>query len=128
VAFGVGVLLGDQMERGPGGYAADPGLLVDGLGVEVCGGGDQGFWEGGAVPSALDELGSGGAGLDAELVGAVVEDEPVAECAGGELEVVGDGVVVGAVTGEEPGGVPGGGRRPGPGPRCGRARGRVCPG
>lgn len=31
VAFVVGVLLGDQLEREPGGDAADPGLLVDGL-------------------------------------------------------------------------------------------------
>lgn len=31
MAFVVGVLLGDQLEREPGGDAADPGLLVDGL-------------------------------------------------------------------------------------------------
>lgn len=103
MSFVVGVLLGNELERDAGGDAAGPGLLVDGLVVEVTGGGDQGVREGGAVPGAFDELGSGGAGLDTELVLAVVEDEPVAERAGGELEVVGGGVVVGAVAGEESG-------------------------
>lgn len=42
VTLVVGVLFGDELERDPGGDAADPGLLVDGLVVEVAGGGDQG--------------------------------------------------------------------------------------
>lgn len=54
----------------------------------------------------FDLLGSGVAGLDAELVAAVVEDQLVAQSAGGELEVLGGGVVVGAVASAVSGRVP----------------------
>ncbi|MFF8015662.1 hypothetical protein [Streptomyces sp. NPDC007929] len=41
MTFEVGMLLGDELERDPGGDPADPGLLVDGFAVEVSGRGDQ---------------------------------------------------------------------------------------
>ncbi len=114
VAFGVGPAFGDEFVGGAGGEVSPVQLGGSGGlgrvgwggdGAEGAGGVDQRLGEGGAVPAAFDLQGAVRAGLDAELVVAVVEDESVAQGAGGQLEGFGAGVVVGPVAGEVAGGV-----------------------
>ncbi|WP_158973195.1 hypothetical protein [Streptomyces griseus] len=100
MAFDVRALLGHEEVRGAGADTVDPGLLVDLLGDQVFGGVLERLGHGRAVPVALDELGAGEAGLDAELVLRIVVDRLVTHGADGELEVLRFLIVVGAVTGE----------------------------
>src|SRR6266705_1008202 len=83
VAVGVGPVLAFELVAGPGGDLR-PG-------------------QGGAVPGALHEDGPAGAGLDAELVGAVVHDRGVAQRPGREVEAPGERGGVGAVVAEPAG-------------------------
>jgi hypothetical protein len=81
----------------------DTGLprgLVDAPFAVVAGRVDQSGRDPWGIPPALDEERPRIGVLDAELVDFVVEDQVVAERAGGELELVRDRVGVGTVGGE----------------------------
>ena len=81
----------------PLGHPGPVGGLVDLLGLEVGRGVHEGLGHGRAVPGPLDEDEAVVLPLDAEVVLGVVEDGPVAEGPGGQGEVLGLGVGVGAV-------------------------------
>ncbi len=74
VAVGVGAVFALELVAGPGGDLLVIQLAGDGVAAQAGGGGDQRPGQGGAVPGALHEERAAGAGLDAELVGAVVHD------------------------------------------------------
>ncbi len=81
----------------------------DGVAAQAGGGGDQRVGLGGAVPGSLHEDGSAGAGLDAELVGAVVHHRGVAQRPDREVEPLGEGLCAGAVVAQGSGLVAAGG-------------------
>src|SRR6266568_4336695 len=103
VAVGVGPVLAFELVAGPGGDLLVVEFAGDGVAAQFGGGGDQRPGQGGAVPGALHEDGPAGAGLDAELVGAVVHDRGVAQRPGREVEAPGERGGVGAVVAEPAG-------------------------
>ena len=109
VSVSVGAVFAVELVGAAGGDLLVVELAGDGVVAQAGGGGDQRPGQGGAVPGALDEDGSAGVCLDAELVGAVVHDGLVAERAGGEVEPLGQGLGVGAVVAEPAGFVAAGG-------------------
>jgi hypothetical protein len=74
VPVGVWAVFAFELVGGPCGDLLVVELAVDGVIAKAGGGGDERLWERGAVPGAFDEQGAAGAGLDAELAGAVVHD------------------------------------------------------
>ena len=110
VAVGVGAVFALELVGAAGGDLLVVEVAGDGVVAQAGGGGDQRPGQGGAVPGALDEDGSAGVCLDAELVGAVVHDRAVAQGAGGEVEPPGQGLGIGAVVAEPAGLVAAGGR------------------
>ncbi len=88
VAVGVRAVFVFELVGDPGGDPFGVGFGVDGMAAQAGGGGDQWFGQGGAVPGPVDEQRAVAVGLDAELVGPVVHDGPVAERAGGQVEPV----------------------------------------
>src|SRR5713101_992282 len=90
VSVGVGAVFVLELAGAAGGDLLAVELAGDGVVAQAGGGGDQRPGQGGAVPAALGQDGSAGAGLDAGLVDPVVHDRPVAEGACGQLEAPGD--------------------------------------
>jgi hypothetical protein len=96
-------------ERGAGCEELGERFVVAGFAygfvVQVRGGVDEGVWHRGAGEGAVDEESAGGGGaLQAAVFLFVVEDELVAQAAGGDCEVGGKLVGVGAVGGQQSGG------------------------
>nr|BFF01939.1 hypothetical protein GCM10020241_36140 [Streptoalloteichus tenebrarius] len=114
MALGVGAGLGAEFVGATGGDALGVGVGADDLVGVITAGVDEGLGHVGAVPDAFDLEGAGVFGLGTELVAAVGEEDLEAEGAGGQLEVLGAAVVVGAVGGQQPVGRParGGAIRP----------------
>jgi hypothetical protein len=74
VSVGVRAVFAFELVGGPCGDLLVVEFAVDGVIAKAGGGGDERLWERGAVPGAFDEQRALAAGLDAELVGAVVHD------------------------------------------------------
>src|SRR5260370_39045075 len=96
VSVGIWVVLAFELVGGTGGDLLVVELAGDGVIAQAGGGGDQRLGQGRAVPAAFDEQGAAGAGLDAELVGAVVHDRLVAQRPGGPVEPAAESPGVGA--------------------------------
>ena len=111
VAVGVGAVFVFELVGAAGGDLLVVEGGADGVVAQAGGGGDQRSGEGGAVPGALDQDGSAGVCLDAELVGAVVHDWLVAQGPGGQGESLGERLGVGAVVAQAAGLVAAGGHR-----------------
>ena len=109
VSVSVGAVFALELVGAAGGDLLVVELAGDGVVAQPGGGGDQRPGQGRAVPGSLDQDGSAGVCLDAELVGAVVHDRGVAQRPGGQVEPLGQGLGVGAVVAEPPGLVAAGG-------------------
>ena len=90
IPVGVRAVLAVELVGGAGGDLLLVEAAVDGAVAQAGGGGDERLGQCRAVPGSFDEDGSAGAGLDAELAGAVVHDRRVAQGAGGQLEPAGE--------------------------------------
>ena len=76
VAVGVGAVFAFELVTSPGGDLLVIQLAGDEVIAQAGGGGDQRLGQGGAVPGAPGEQRAAAVGLDAELVGAVVQPCP----------------------------------------------------
>src|SRR6266702_2045931 len=111
VTVGVGAVFAFELVTSAGGDLLVVEVAGDGVAAQPGGGGDQRLGQGGAVPGSLHEDGAAGAGLDAELVVAVVHDGLVAQGAGGQVEPPGERLGAGAVVAEPAGLMAAGGGR-----------------